>query len=114
VSGKTPATDSPITVHADHVRLTVRLTPNGGRAKVEGIEKDAAGTAYLKARVSEPPEKGKANAALVALIAKAFGVPKSRISILSGDTARLKTLRIDADPERLLDIMKSIASADGV
>ncbi len=93
-----------LTVHADHLRLTIRLTPGGGRARVEGVERDAAGTAYLKARVSEPPEKGKANAALIVLIAKTFDTPKSRISFQSGETSRLKTLRIEADPERFKTI----------
>ncbi|WP_377294316.1 DUF167 family protein [Rhizobium sp. SG2393] len=93
-----------LTVHADHLRLTVRLTPGGGRAKVEGVERDAAGTAYLKARVAEPPEKGKANAALILLLSKTFDIPKSAIRFQSGETARLKTLRIEADPERFKSV----------
>lgn len=41
------------------------------------------------------PEDGKANAALIALIAKAFGVAKSKVSVTRGHTARLKTLEIE-------------------
>jgi len=51
----------------------------------------------LRLRVAAVPDKGKANAAVIALLAKALGLPKSALSITAGDTARLKTLRIDAD-----------------
>ena len=66
--------------HGDHVRLTVRLTPNGRRDAIDGVEKDAEGNAHLKARVSAVPEGGKANKALVVLLAKKLGLPKSSIS----------------------------------
>ncbi|HEX8047244.1 DUF167 domain-containing protein [Rhizobium sp.] len=93
---------------ADHVRLSVRLTPNGGRDAVDGIETGADGEAYLKARVSAAPEKGKANKALIALLAKSLSIPKSSLSLISGDTARKKILRIDGDPEDLIGRLKSI------
>lgn len=88
--------------HGDHVRLTVRLTPNGGRAAIDGWEAGADGARYLKARVSDPPDKGKANKALVALIAKTAGVAKSAVSLVSGDTQRKKILRIEGDPEDII------------
>lgn len=90
-----------LSVHADHVRLSIRLTPNGGRDAIEGVETDAAGDSYLKARVRAVPEGGKANKALVELVAKTFGLPKSAIRFVSGETARKKILRIDGDPEDL-------------
>ncbi|NTG01978.1 DUF167 domain-containing protein [Agrobacterium rhizogenes] len=93
---------------ADHVRLSVRLTPNGGRDAVDGIETGADGEAYLKARVSAVPEKGKANKALIALLAKRLSIPKSSLSLISGDTARKKILRIDVDPEDLIGRLKAI------
>jgi uncharacterized protein (TIGR00251 family) len=86
-------------VFADHIRLTVRLTPNGGRDAVEGFESDAGGDRYLKVRVRAVPENGKANKALTELIAKWFGVPKSAVSFISGETSRKKILRIEGDPE---------------
>ncbi|NML75786.1 DUF167 domain-containing protein [Rhizobium sp. S-51] len=91
----------PYKLFADHLRLAVRLTPNGGRDAIDGIEPNGDGEAHLKARVSCVPEKGKANQALIVLIAKRLGVPKSSISLVSGDTARQKILRIDGDPEDL-------------
>lgn len=74
----------------DHVRLSVRLTPNGGRDAIDGLETVSDGECYLKARVSVAPEKGKANKALIALLSKSLGLPKSTLSIISGDTARKK------------------------
>jgi uncharacterized protein (TIGR00251 family) len=91
----------PVSLHSGHIRLTVRLTPNGGREGIDGVESDAAGDRYLKARVRAVPEGGKANKALVELIAKRFGVAKSAIRLVSGETARKKILRIDGDPEEL-------------
>lgn len=97
-----------LSVHADHVRLSIRLTPNGGRDAIEGVETDAGGDSYLKARVRAVPEDGKANKALVELVAKTYGLPKSAIRIVSGETARKKILRIDGNPE---DLRKKIEKA---
>jgi len=55
----------------------------------------------LRVRVKAVPDKGKANAAVVALLAKAVGVPKSAVAVVSGDTARLKTIQIEGDPAAL-------------
>jgi uncharacterized protein (TIGR00251 family) len=92
---------SAISVYDDHIRLSIRLTPNGGRDAIDGIEMDAEGNAMLKARVAAVPEDGKANKALVALLSKKLRVPKSAITFISGETARKKILRIEGDPEDL-------------
>ena len=94
--------------HGDHIRLSVRLTPNGGRDAIDGVELDADGNAQLKARVSAVPEGGKANKALTVLLAKKLGVPKTAISFVSGETARKKILRIDTDPEDFEDRFKKL------
>lgn len=61
---------------------------------------DAAGDTYVKARVRAPPEDGKANVALEALLAHELGVAKSRVSVARGTAARRKIVEIeDADPE---------------
>ena len=56
----------------------------------------------LRLRVAAVPDKGKANAAVVALLAKALDVPKSAIAVTSGETARFKTVRIASDPGALV------------
>lgn len=91
----------PYKLFEDHIRLAVRLTPNGGRDGIDGVEQNSNGDAHLKVRVSDVPEKGKANKALIAVLAKRIGIAKSAITLISGDTARQKILRIDGDPEDL-------------
>ncbi len=88
-------------------RLAVRLTPNGGRDSVDGWERTADGIA-LRARVSVPPEGGKANKALIALLAKALRLPKTSLSIVSGETSRMKNLRIKAEPEVVIEKLEGL------
>ncbi len=96
----------------DHVRLSVRLTPNGGRDAIDGLEAGSDGECYLKARVSVAPEKGKANKALIALLSKSLGIPKSTLALVSGDTARKKILRIEGEPEDLIRKLCAVAESD--
>jgi uncharacterized protein len=73
----------------------VRLTPAGGADRIDGRARGADGGPFLKARVRAAPENNEANRALEALIAKAYGVAKSKVSVTRGHTARLKTLHIE-------------------
>lgn len=83
-------------------RLTVRVTPKGGRDAVDGWTQDEAGRPVLKLRVSAAPADGAANAAVVALVARALGVPRSAVRIAAGETARVKRLEIEGvGPEDL-------------
>jgi uncharacterized protein (TIGR00251 family) len=79
------------------VSFQVRLTPKGGRNAIEGWAEGPDGKRYLKARVAAPPEDGKANEALVRLIAEALAVAKTRVRIVSGATSRAKTVEAEAD-----------------
>ncbi|MFP3545212.1 DUF167 domain-containing protein [Rhizobium sp. SIMBA_035] len=99
------------TIFDGYLRLTVRLTPNGGRDAIDGLETDAEGDAHLRARVSAVPENGKANKALVALLAKSLRVPKSAIALVSGETSRKKILRIEGDTEDLVERLKAFVRA---
>lgn len=84
------------------MRLTVRLTPRGGQDRIEGWSADLAGRPLLKVRVAAPPVDGAANAALVALIAKALGRPRSAVTLVSGESARIKTLALEGVDEAAL------------
>lgn len=77
------------------LRLAVRVTPKGGRDAVDGWTVDAAGRPLLKVRVAAAASEGEANAAVVALIAKALGRPKSAVRLVAGHTARAKRLEIE-------------------
>lgn len=83
------------------VELQVRLTPKGGADRIDGIGADADGRAHLSARVSAPPDKGKANAALEKLVAKTLGVPRRDVALTRGQTSRVKTLQVAGDPKAL-------------
>ena len=66
------------------------------RARRPGLERRADGV--LVARVAAPPVEGKANAAVCALIAEAYGVPKSRVTVVRGARSREKVVRVVRDP----------------
>jgi uncharacterized protein len=70
--------------------IRVRLTPRGGRDAISGVH-----DGVLAVRVRAAPVDGKANAALCRLLAKAVGVPPSRVRIVRGHAAREKLVRID-------------------
>jgi uncharacterized protein (TIGR00251 family) len=93
----------------DGVRLTLRVTPKAGFDRIEGVERRDDGTEVLRVRVRAVPDKGKANAAVVALLASALGVPKTAIELVAGDTARVKTLEISGDPLLLAGRLEILA-----
>ena len=83
----------------DGLAIAVRVTPRGGRDAL------AAGTSeHFAARLAAAPVDGAANAGLVALVAKTFGVPKRAVTITSGETARLKRLHIVGNVATLAEI----------
>jgi uncharacterized protein YggU (UPF0235/DUF167 family) len=93
------------------VCLYVRLTPRGGRDAIDGVAVLADGRAVLKVRVRAAPEKGAANSALEALIAKHLGVPRSVVSVIIGASSRLKTVRIVGSAGRLTAAMEALGCA---
>ena len=94
---------------AEGARLNVRVTPNAGADRIEGIETRADGEVVLRIRVAAVPDKGKANAAVVAVLARALGVPKTAVAVAAGDTARLKTIAVTADPSSLAPRLDALA-----
>jgi len=83
------------------VELRVRLAPKAARDAIEGLTRLADGRAVLAARVRSVPEKGKANAALCALVAKALSLPKGSVAVTGGRQARLKTITVKAEARML-------------
>lgn len=81
----------------DGLVFHVRLTPKGGRDAIEGWTEAADGSTHLRARVRAAPEDGKANAALIALLAKELGIAGSALAIVGGAKARLKTVSAAGD-----------------
>jgi uncharacterized protein len=85
----------------DGLEVRVRVTPNAGADRVEGVETRDDGTEVIRVKVRAVPDKGKANAAVIALFANLLGVPKGAVSLTSGATARQKALRVTGDPAQL-------------
>lgn len=73
--------------------IALRVTPKSSANKVEGWIDDANGQRWLKLRVTAPPDDGKANKAVIKLMAAHLGVPASQCEIVRGHTSRQKWLR---------------------
>lgn len=71
--------------------LRVQVQP-----RASGDEFAGAHAGAIKIRLTSPPVDGKANAALIAFLAEAFGVAKRQVTLLKGETGRVKQLRIRA------------------
>lgn len=96
----------PYRVEGDRLRLSVRVTPKAGADAVDGLYERDDGAASLKLRVRAQPEKGKANKAVIAVLAKALGCAKSNLTVSAGLKDRTKTVMIEgetADMARRLD-----------
>jgi hypothetical protein len=74
---------------ADGCTLSVRLHPDARKNSVTGVHGGA-----LKIALTAPPVEGKANEALIALLAEALHLPRARVSLVAGVTSRTKTIRI--------------------
>ena len=92
-------------------RLAVRLTPKARRDAIEGAVREADGKVALKVAVSAAPVDGKANAALVALLAPALGVAKSAVSIAAGASGRRKLVFVAGDAERMRLVLNETVAA---
>jgi len=75
------------------VTLTLHVQPGASRTEVAGVHGDA-----LKIRLAAPPVDGKANAALIAFIAQRLALPKSAVTLKSGQTSRRKRLEVPGAP----------------
>lgn len=108
-----PSANPPWTAEAGGVTLWLRLTPKGGRDAIDGVDTLADGRTVLKARVRAAPEDGRANAALIELVAKAIAAPRKAVTIRSGETSRVKKLFIAGDPAPYLDALARLAPTKG-
>ncbi|MBI4435775.1 DUF167 domain-containing protein [Candidatus Uhrbacteria bacterium] len=69
--------------------LTVYVKPSARRPSVEWVDEDT-----IKVSVTAPPEKGKANKAVIEALAEELGIAKSTIELIRGGTARIKQFKI--------------------
>jgi uncharacterized protein (TIGR00251 family) len=81
--------------------VELQVTPGAKADRVEGVEVQADGTPVLRVRIKAPPADGKANQALVRLLAKRWGLAKSDVTLAAGATGRRKRLHLTGDPDAL-------------
>jgi uncharacterized protein (TIGR00251 family) len=93
------------------ISVALRVTPRGGRDDIDGVETLADGRRVVKVRVRAIAEGGEANRAVMELLAKALGVPKAKVRLLSGVTSRLKQVAVDGDPKILGEALRVATSA---
>lgn len=86
----------------DGIAIAVRVTARGNRD-----EFGAGSPAHFAVRLAAAPVDGAANAALILLVARTFGVSKSAVTLVAGQTARLKRVRITGDTTTLAKIAAS-------
>ena len=90
------------------ISVALRVTPRGGRDDIDGIEMLADGRSVVKVRVRAVADGGEANRAVAELLAKALGVPKASVRLLSGATSRLKQVAVDGDPVELGEAVRAL------
>jgi uncharacterized protein (TIGR00251 family) len=98
---------SPFTAACDGVRVRVRLTPRASASRLVGLVAAPDGSVALKIMVTSAAEDGKANAALIALLARAWRVAKSDVSIVAGASDRRKTVHVAGTASRLLPVLEA-------
>ena len=97
-----PSEAVPIEAVADGVRLALRVTPKASRNAIAGLAATASGGTALKVTVTAVPENGKANEAVVKLLAKAWKLPKTSLTVVAGATDRNKIVHVAGDPADLM------------
>ncbi len=102
----------PLEPVADGLRLTLRVTPKASRNAIAGLVDTADGGRVLKVTVTTVPENGKANEAVVKLLAKAWKLPKTSLTVVAGATDRNKIIHVAGDPAALTPRLTALI--DGV
>lgn len=92
--------------------IRVKVTPRAGRDEIAGIVAGAEGTAWLAVRLRSAPTDGRANAALLRLMAETLTVPASKIAVVAGAAARWKRLRIESDPGEVASRLARLLGLD--
>jgi uncharacterized protein len=90
------------------ISVALRVTPRGGRDGIDGLETLADGRMVIKVRVRAIADGGAANRAVTEMLAKALGVPKAKVRLVSGATSRLKQIAVDGDPAKLGDVLRAL------
>lgn len=90
---------------AEGVRVAVRLKPRASAERVIGLTREADGGMALSVAVTAPPVDGKANDALIRLLARLFHLPPRDLTLALGAGDRRKVVQVTGDPARLATLI---------
>ncbi len=93
--------------------VAVQVVPRAPRDAILGIAPTADGGAALKVGVTAAPEGGRANAALLRVLADAWDVPKSALSVARGATGRRKQIHIEGETRTLFPKLQAWMERNG-
>jgi uncharacterized protein (TIGR00251 family) len=95
----------PFSRDGDDILLAIRLTPRARRDEIGALVDAGDGRSVLAVRIAAPPVEGAANKALIALLARTLAIPRSAVTIESGETSRLKRVRLNGVSEARLQAL---------
>jgi uncharacterized protein len=97
------------------LRVAIRVSPRSQADRVVGIIPTAAGGRAFKVTVSAIPQNGRANEALLQLLARDWDVPRRDLTIVQGASSRNKVVAIAGDPRRLIKkVTAAVAGLPGL
>jgi uncharacterized protein len=106
--------DSLIAPTRNGLSVAIRLSPRARSDRLLGIVATAGGGHALRASVTAPAQDGRANEALLQLLARAWQVPRRDLSIVGGATSRNKIVRVAGEPHELIaKLSREIAGLPG-
>jgi len=85
------------------ITLTLHIQPGAKKTEFAGLHGDA-----LKIRLAAPPVDGKANEALVRFLADVLDLPKSAVTLKSGQTSRRKVLEVTGSDSARISALSGI------
>ena len=99
----------PFQIHPKGIVLFIKVAPQGASNKIQGLWQDQD-RLRLKVRVTRPPENQQATEAALKLLSQSLGLPKSSLSIVSGETNSRKSILISGDPTDLTKKIQHLLS----
>lgn len=90
---------------AEGVKVRLRVQPRASRNAITGVTENGDGDLVLRIAVTAVPEDGKANAAVVKLLAKAWKMAKGNFAVISGKTDRNKVLMVSGSTKDLVETL---------
>jgi uncharacterized protein (TIGR00251 family) len=100
--------ETPFKVVPEGLEVQICVIPNASRVSIGDVVADAQGNGALKLAVTAVPEKGKANTAVIKLLAKSWRLRKTDCQVIRGQTERYKTLFILGDGKNLKATLQQI------